>query len=59
MEPKQKWYNRYIVGYLLILVPPLGLYGVYKSETIPVKWKKVTFGAFVFAIVGGVLIYSL
>ena len=58
MKSKQKWYNRYIVGYLLILVPPLGLYGVYKSETISDKWKKVTFAAFALAVVGGVVIHS-
>lgn len=59
MESNKKWYNRYIVGYLLILFPPLGLYGIYKSDVIPTRWKNVTFGAFVFALAGGVLIYSL
>ncbi|WP_417237476.1 hypothetical protein [Bizionia paragorgiae] len=59
MENKQKWYNRYIVGYLLILFPPLGLYGVYKSEIIPSKWKKATYAALAFAIIGGLIIYSL
>lgn len=59
MKTKQKWYNRYIVGYLLILVPPLGLYGVYKSETIPPRWKKVTYAALVFAIIVGFILYSL
>ena len=59
MESNKKWYNRYIVGYLLILIPPLGLYGVYKSDVIPAKWKNITFGAFIFAIAGGVLIHSL
>lgn len=59
MKTEQKWYNRYILGYLLILVPPLGLYGVYKSETIPLRWKKVIYAALVFAIVGGIILYSL
>lgn len=59
MESNKKWYNRYIVGYLLILFPPLGLYGVYKSDVIPTRWKNATFGAFVFALAGGILIYSL
>ncbi|MFD2827538.1 hypothetical protein ACFSYG_13725 [Leeuwenhoekiella polynyae] len=57
-EIKPKWYNRYIVGYLLILVPPLGLYGVYKSDVIPTKWKYVTYGALALAILGGVLIHT-
>ena len=59
MKTKQKWYNRYIVGYLLILCPPLGLYGIYKSETIPPKWKKATYAAFAFAIIGVVILYSI
>ena len=59
MQTKKKWYNRYIVGYLLILFPPLGLYGVYKSETIPLKWKKATYAALAFAIVCGIILYSL
>ena len=59
METKQKWYNKYIVGYLLILFPPLGLYGVYKSETIPSKWKKATYAAFALAIIGGIILHSI
>ena len=56
MEAKLKWYNNYIVGYLLILFPPLGLYGVYKSDIISQKWKNVTYAALAFAIIGGILL---
>lgn len=59
MEAKPKWYNNYIVGYLLILFPPLGLYGVYKSDIISQKWKNVTYAALAFAIIGGILLYSV
>jgi hypothetical protein len=59
MKTKQKWYNRYILGYLLILFPPLGLYGIYKSETIPLKWKKTTYAAFVLAMIGLIIMYSV
>jgi hypothetical protein len=59
MKTKQKWHNRYIVGYSLILCPTLGLYGVYKSETIPSKWKKATYAALVFAIIGSIILYSV
>ncbi|MDX1279087.1 hypothetical protein [Oceanihabitans sediminis] len=57
MIDKNKWYNRYIVGYLLIFIPPLGLYGVYKSETIPLHWKIATYVALALAVIAGVLVY--
>lgn len=59
MNTKQKWYNSYILGYLLIFCPPLGLYGVYKSDIIKPKWKKATYAALALAIIGGVVIYSI
>ncbi|WP_242206694.1 hypothetical protein [Aestuariivivens insulae] len=59
METKKKWYNRYILGYLLIFFPPLGLYGIYKSETVPLKWKKVTYAAFALAMIGLIVMYSI
>ena len=58
MKTKEKWYNSpQLVGTLLIFWPPLGIYGVYKSDTIPPKWKKATYGAFAFAFIGGVILY--
>ncbi len=43
MNTKVKWYNDVtMVGTLLILFPPVGIMGLYKSETINPKWKKVT-----------------
>lgn len=49
---KTKWYNDpQMVGTLLIFWPPLGMYGVYKSETIEPKWKKMAYGTFVLATV--------
>ncbi len=59
MDTKQKWYNNYILGYLLIFCPPLGLYGVYKSDIIKPEWKKATYGALAFAIIGGVILYLI
>lgn len=47
MKTKIKWYNdEQMVGTLLIFWPPLGLYGIYRSETIKPEWKKLTFGTF-------------
>ena len=58
MKTKQKWYNSYqMVGTLLIFWPPLGIYGVYKSDTIPPKWKKATYGALSLALIGGLTVY--
>jgi hypothetical protein len=37
----------------------LGLYGVYKSETIPSKWKKAIYAALVFTIIGSTILYSV
>lgn len=54
MKAKVKWYNDpQMVGSLLMFWPPLGIYGVYKSETIKPKWKKVAYGTF--ALVGVLL----
>ena len=51
MKPKEKWYNGpQMVGTLLIFWPPIGIYGVYKSETIKPMWKKATYGALVLAL---------
>ena len=45
MKTEVKWYNdTQMVGTLLLFWPPLGIYGVYKSEIIEPKWKKVTYG---------------
>lgn len=45
MNTKVKWYNDpQIVGTLLIFWLPIGIYGLYKSETIDLKWKKIAGG---------------
>lgn len=44
MNTKVKWYNDpQMVGSFLLFFPPLGIYGVYKSETIAPKWKRLTY----------------
>jgi len=51
MKPKSKWYNDIsMLGSMLFFLPPIGYYGLFKSETIPTKWKKV--GAVTLAMVG-------
>ena len=48
MKSKIKWYNDVqMVGSFLIFFPPVGIYGVYRSETIAPKWKKLTYGTVV------------
>lgn len=50
MKKKVKWYNDVqMVGTLLLFWPPLGIYGVYKSEAIEPKWKTITYGTFALA----------
>jgi hypothetical protein len=50
MKTKAKWYNDpQMVGTLLIFWLPVGIYGIYKSETIKPKWKKATYGALTLA----------
>lgn len=52
METKVKWYNDiHIVGSLLFFIPPMGIYGVYRSETIQPLWKKVTYASVVIAMI--------
>jgi len=52
MKTKVKWYNDpQMVGTLLIFWLPVGIYGLYKSETIKPKWKKTTYGALALACV--------
>lgn len=44
MGKKEKWYNDpQMVGTLLLFWPPVGIYGLHKSETINPKWKKLTY----------------
>ena len=48
---KTVWFNdQQIVGTLLLFWPPVGLYGVYKSEVIEFKWKVVVYTSFMIAI---------
>ncbi len=57
MNNKVKWYNdSQMVGALLLFCPPIGVYGLYKSETVPPKWKRVTYGTLV--LVGVLLVFS-
>jgi hypothetical protein len=52
METKVKWYNdTQLVGTLLLFWPPVGIYGVYKSEVIEPKWKIVTYGTLFFVCI--------
>jgi len=58
MKIKDKWYNnQHLVGYLLICGPPIGLYRLYKSETIESKWKKAIYGALALALILLAIIY--
>jgi hypothetical protein len=44
MNKNKKWYNnKELVTMLLMLIPPLGIYGVYNSETIPSRWKNILY----------------
>ncbi len=44
MNTKIKWYNDpQMVGSMLLFLPPVGIYGIYKSETIHPKWKNLTY----------------
>lgn len=55
MKAKVKWYDDpQMVGTILLFWPPLGIYGVYKSQTIEQKWKNITYGVVV--VVGLLLI---
>lgn len=58
MKTRNKWFNSpQLVGTLLIFWPPLGIYGVYKSDTIPPKWKKATYVGLSLALIGGLILY--
>lgn len=51
MNAKTKWYNDpQMVGSMLLFLPPVGIYGIYKSETIHQKWKGLAYGTL--ALVG-------
>ena len=44
MKTQDKWYNDpQMVGTLLLFWPPVGIYGLYKSETIEPKWRRVAY----------------
>ncbi len=52
MITKDKWYNDpQMVGAFLLFFPPLGIYGIYKSETIARKWKILTYGTLVLVVI--------
>lgn len=53
-----KWYNDIImVGSLLFIIPPVGVYGIYRSETIPRLWKNTVYASFLVAFIIFLLIY--
>ena len=50
MKAPTKWYDDLqMVGTLLMFWPPLGLYGVYRRNTIPKAWKHIAYGTFAVA----------
>lgn len=60
MITKVKWYNDpQMVGALLFFWPPVGIYGLYKSDTIKPKWKKITYVALVLVCILLATIYLI
>ena len=58
MNSKVKWYNNpEMVGALLLFWTPIGVYGLYKSETINSKWKKVAYGTLTLACILLTMLY--
>ena len=47
----------HMVGSMLLFFPPIGFYGVYKSETIRSKWKKLTFVTLVLGVLFAMILY--
>lgn len=51
MSEAKKWYNNEaLLGALLLFAPPLGLYGVYKNQSIKSVFKNVIYAAFIVVI---------
>jgi len=51
MSERKNWYNQEaLLGALLLFVPPLGLYGVHKNESIKPAFKNVIYTAFIVVI---------
>ncbi|MEM7086936.1 MAG: hypothetical protein AAF489_12180 [Bacteroidota bacterium] len=60
MKTKAKWYNDpQMVGTLLLFWLPVGIFGLYKSETIKPIWKKATYAALALAGFGLLLTYLI
>lgn len=58
MVTKVKWYNDpQIVGTMLLFWPPVGFYGLHKSETISPKWKKIAYGTLVLVCILLAMVY--
>jgi hypothetical protein len=58
MRESKKWYNDIImVGSLLFIIPPVGIYGVYRSETIPKLWKNTVYSSLIVVAVIFLLVY--
>ncbi|AGC77567.1 hypothetical protein LX97_02239 [Nonlabens dokdonensis] len=58
MKEGKKWYNDVImVGSLLFIIPPVGIYGIYKSETIPRLWKNTVYSSLIIVAVIFLLVY--
>ncbi|OUS20135.1 hypothetical protein A9Q93_01660 [Nonlabens dokdonensis] len=52
MKESKKWYNDVImVGSLLFIIPPVGIYGIYRSETIPRLWKNTVYSSVIIVAV--------
>jgi hypothetical protein len=47
MESKQNWYNNEaLLGALLLFVPPVGLYALYKNDNVKQSFKNIIYTAF-------------
>lgn len=58
MKNQTKWYNNTeMVGSFLIFLPPVGLYGLFRSETIDSKWKTVAYGTIMLVCVLLIMYY--
>lgn len=58
MKTKEKWFNNpQLVTMLLFFLTPLGVYGLYKSETIKSKWKNITSIVFVIVLTIFIIAY--
>lgn len=58
MKTKIKWYNNTeMVGAFLLFLPPVGIYGILRSETIDSKWKKLTYATLALVVILLIMFY--